>query len=111
MVSFRKILVTCCVILSLTVSPLSALAAAPEEMPPEKEPISPEFMGIDLFLARPLGLAATVGGTLIFVVSLPFSALGGNTGEAWDSLVVTPAAYTFHRPLGDFDHQDNVMDR
>jgi len=39
----------------------------------------------------------------IFVVSVPFSALGGNSQEAWNSLVVSPADYTFKRPLGHFD--------
>jgi len=60
-------------------------------------------MTIDLVLCRPLGLVAMLGGTLIFVVSSPFSALGGNIEEAWDSLVVNPAEYTFKRQLGEFD--------
>jgi len=60
-------------------------------------------MTVDLVFCRPLGLVATLGGTLIFVVSSPFSALGGNIDEAWDSLVVYPAEYTFKRQLGKFD--------
>jgi hypothetical protein len=43
---------------------------------------------------------ALVGGSVVFVLSLPFSALGGNVGEAADKLVVDPARYTFVRPLG-----------
>ena len=61
-------------------------------------------MMFDLVLLRPLGLAATVIGTAFFVVSLPFSALGGNTGEAANKLVVAPAKYTFSRPLGAEDY-------
>ena len=61
-------------------------------------------MIFDLVLLRPLGLAATVIGTAFFVVSLPFSALGGNTGEAAKKLVVEPAKYTFSRPLGAEDY-------
>lgn len=57
-------------------------------------------MGFDLILLRPLGAVATVLGTAIFIVSIPFSALGGNTGEAAQALVVAPAKYTFVRPLG-----------
>ena len=57
-------------------------------------------MGFDLILLRPLGLVATVVGTAVFIVSIPFSALGGNTGEAAKALVVAPAKYTFVRPLG-----------
>ncbi len=61
-------------------------------------------MMFDLVLLRPLGLVATVVGTAFFVVSLPFSALGGNTGEAAKKLVVEPAKYTFSRPLGAEDY-------
>ena len=56
----------------------------------------------DLVACRPVGLCAIVAGAAVFVVSLPFSALGGNTGQAYEKLVADPAAYTFRRPLGDF---------
>lgn len=58
-------------------------------------------MVIDGFVARPLGLGATVVGTAIWIVTLPFSALGGNVSEATDRLIVDPARFTFVRPLGD----------
>ena len=61
------------------------------------------LMVADAALARPVGAVATVAGFAVFLVSSPFSALGGNTQEAWDSLVVSPAKYTFKRPLGHFE--------
>ena len=61
---------------------------------------SPEKMAVDLVFIRPLGLAGTVAGSAVYVVSLPFTLLGGNAGEAGKKLVVEPAAYTFTRPLG-----------
>jgi hypothetical protein len=54
----------------------------------------------DLFVARPLLLAATGLGTGIFLISLPFSALGGNVKEAASTLVGNPARHTFRRCLG-----------
>jgi hypothetical protein len=63
----------------------------------------PGLMTADMALARPAGAVATIAGLAIFVVSSPFSALGGNSREAWESLVVSPADYTFKRPLGHFD--------
>lgn len=60
-------------------------------------------MAVDAVAIRPLGIVATVIGTGLFVVSLPFSALGGNVGEAADALVVAPAKFTFTRPLGEYD--------
>jgi len=58
-------------------------------------------MIFDAVLVRPLMLVGTVIGTVVFVVTLPFSALGGNVEEAADKLVVEPATYTFVRPLGE----------
>jgi len=55
----------------------------------------------DAFLMRPFMLVGTVLTTATFIVTLPFSALGGNVGEAADQLVAKPAAYTFLRPLGE----------
>lgn len=81
----------------------ATVAIAVSDNAPTTAAKDPAAMAMDLVLARPGGLVATVAGTAIFVVSLPFSALGGNTGEAFDSLVATPATYTFRRPLGDFD--------
>lgn len=62
----------------------------------------PGAMTADVVLARPLGIAATAVGTAVFVVSLPFSALGGNTGQAAKALVADPFQFTFMRPLGRF---------
>ena len=60
------------------------------------------LMTADLLLARPLGIVATVLGCAVFIVSLPFSALGGNTKQASQKLVKEPASFTFTRPLGEF---------
>ena len=57
-------------------------------------------MVADAVVARPLGLVLTAVGAATFVVSLPFSALGGNVAEAADLLVVKPARATFVRCLG-----------
>mgnify|MGYP007030188696 CR=1 FL=1 len=54
----------------------------------------------DLVVARPLLIGATVLGAAAFVVSLPFTALGGNVGEAGKALVVEPGKAAFVRCLG-----------
>ena len=56
----------------------------------------------DTVLVRVPMMAATAVGVVTFVVTLPFSALGGNVGQAGQILVVDPAKYTFVRPLGVF---------
>lgn len=84
------------------VSSQQSLAASDKVTTP---PTEPGLMTADIALARPAGVLATVAGFAIFVVSSPFSAMGGNTKEAWQSLVAEPANYTFKRPLGHFDEQ------
>jgi ribose/xylose/arabinose/galactoside ABC-type transport system permease subunit len=54
----------------------------------------------DLLVARPLLIVATVIGAGLFVISLPFTALGGNVKAAGKSLVVEPGEAAFVRCLG-----------
>lgn len=79
------------------------LAASPLASADEMRYDDPSFtsMLVDGVLVRPLGLGATVAGAAIWVVTLPFSALGGNVKEAANTLVVDPARFTFNRPLGE----------
>ena len=55
---------------------------------------------LDVIVARPIGIVVTGIGAVLFAVSLPFSALGGNIDEAAEALVVNPARETFTRCLG-----------
>ncbi len=68
----------------------------------EKKDPGAGAMFADFVLLRPVGIVALVAGSALFVISLPFSALGGNVKVAARSLVVKPAKFTFTRPLGDF---------
>ena len=63
---------------------------------------SGEKMAFDLVILRPVGFVGTAAGTVVFVLSLPFSLLGKNHQEAFENMVKEPARYTFTRPLGDF---------
>jgi hypothetical protein len=57
-------------------------------------------MAADLIVARPLGLAATVLGTGVFIVALPFALISGNVRDPARRLIAEPAEFTFTRPLG-----------
>ena len=61
-----------------------------------------ENMLVDAVFIRPLGVVATAVGTIMFGLSYPFSAWGGNSHEAFEKLMAEPARFTFKRPLGDF---------
>lgn len=57
-------------------------------------------MAADLVIGRPLLLATTLVGSVVWLVALPFSAAGGNVDESAQALVVGPAKATFSRCLG-----------
>ncbi|MFP4444703.1 MAG: hypothetical protein ACLFPD_00465 [Desulfosudaceae bacterium] len=86
------------VTITLLVAPMAAIAA--EEV--GESNVGAGAIAGDIVLARPLGIAATALGTSLFFASLPFSALGGNTGAAAKALVADPVKFTFFRPLGRF---------
>ncbi|MBK79475.1 MAG: hypothetical protein CMQ43_00955 [Gammaproteobacteria bacterium] len=73
--------------------------ATPAWAAEEEEPSAMAMTG-DVLVARPVGLVITTLGAAAFIVSLPFSAAGGNVSEAADTLVVGPARETFVRCLG-----------
>jgi len=76
------------------------LATEPDPVMKRADEPSASAMLCDIVLARPLGLAATALGMGLFFVSLPFSAIGGNSDVAFKKLVVAPGRFTFNRPLG-----------
>lgn len=78
---------------------LSLLGAPIAQAGELEKPTALAMVG-DLIIARPAGLLITAVGATAFVVSLPFSAVGGNVGEAANQLVVGPARATFVRCLG-----------
>ncbi|TQV82535.1 hypothetical protein FKG94_07320 [Exilibacterium tricleocarpae] len=57
-------------------------------------------MATDLVIVRPVMLGITVVGSALWLVSLPFSAAGGNVKQAADTLVIGPGKTTFVRCLG-----------
>ena len=70
---------------------------------------SGENIAADLVFMRPVGLAATVAGTAVFLVSLPFALMTNDVSKTAKELVVDPFNYTFDRPLGDFKYQTGPM--
>lgn len=78
----------------VTFLPLDALAEKVEENP------SGMRMMADLLIARPVGIVLLGLGSTVYLVTLPFSLLGGNAKEAGSQLVVEPAREAFIRCLG-----------
>lgn len=55
----------------------------------------------DFLILRPIGIAIIVGGTGMFILTLPFSVITGSVGKTADALVADPVKFTFVRDLGD----------
>ena len=87
-------------IAALLFVPFSSSAIASVDF--EKKDPSAGAMVADFVLVRPVGIVALIAGSAFFIISLPFSALGGNVKAAARNLVVKPAKFAFTRPLGDF---------
>ena len=93
-------------IAAMMIMPLATTTFAEEYF--EAEDPSGGAMMFDLAVVRPVGIIATAVGCVFFIVSSPFSALGGNIDSAGEKLVKDPVAYTFKRPLGEFESTRNI---
>ena len=49
-----------------------------------------ETMAVDTIVGKPLQLVAAIAGTAAYIVSLPFSLIGGNADQAQQKLFVEP---------------------
>lgn len=83
---------------------LTAMTAQADDRDGIDSTPSAAAMAFDFLLVRPLGLVATVAGTGLFILQLPFDVVmkDGAAGPA-QKLVVDPAKFTFRRPLGEMD--------
>lgn len=86
--------IACIATVTLILLPLQIKAQVVNEDPTALE------MMFDGVVSRPITLFATVAGAAVWVVTLPFSLLGGNAGDAADKLILYPAKATFIRCLG-----------
>ncbi len=79
-----------------------SFASAAQARDMELEGARPSALAMfgDALIVRPVMTAATAGGVAVYAVTLPFSIIGGNTQEAGDTLVKTPARTAFARCLG-----------
>ena len=98
---FKKIMIFVMISMMATMPLASSVFAASPDF--GDDDATAGAMAADALVVRPFSFVATILGTGLFVIAVPFAALGGNTREAFDALMVKPAKYTFKRPLGEFD--------
>jgi len=62
-----------------------------------------EYNMLDLFIARPLGVAAGIVGSGLFILSLPFTVPSGGVKDAARILIKEPFSFSFKRDFPDPD--------
>src|SRR5690554_4152520 len=85
--------------LALTLSVPQVMASNSNNIVVEEKP-SELAMAADLVLVRPTLFVASILGSGLWLVSLPFSLAGGNAMQAGETLVAKPIKGTFVRCLG-----------
>jgi hypothetical protein len=88
-----RLLTTVLCVLTLSLSTTTPVLAS--------GPSDATSVAVDVLVARPISLAATVVGSALFVVSLPIAAASRSTKDTAATLVVGPARDLFTRPIGD----------
>jgi hypothetical protein len=100
--------------LSLVTGSLYSTGWAEDDKWVRNDPIGQEWSAVDLIVARPLGVAAAIGGTAVFVVGLPFTLAvdiisrisGSPTSAVNDSakmFMLEPLKFSFVRDFPDED--------
>jgi len=91
------------IFLSLVVSLLIGLLGSNgwAQIQEEMKISNDELNILDLFVARPLGIVAAAGGTVLFVASLPFTLPTRSVGDSFNLFVVAPWKFSFVREFPD----------
>ncbi len=69
----------------------------------QSDPIADEYNMWDVLVARPLGVAAGIIGTGVFIVSLPFTIPTKSVDTAAQMFILEPFKFSFVRPFPDQD--------
>ena len=86
-------------VLSATICLLLLLGSAPSTQAFDDDTF--EAAAADILVVRPASFVATIIGSALFVVSLPFTAISKSVPNAAEALVAVPARNTFTRPVGE----------
>ena len=92
-----KSLLIIIMITTIFIVPFESFAYLEEKL---SEPSSFDYF-FDIIVWRPLGISATVLGTGLFVITLPFSLPTKTVTQTREKLIEAPYNFTFKRPWGE----------
>ena len=87
---------------SLVIGSLYSPAWAADKLRTD-DPATQGWSLVDLLVARPLGIVAGIGGSAVFVVTLPFTLPSGSVGDAANMFIAQPFQFSFLREVPDPD--------
>jgi hypothetical protein len=73
----------------------------------QSDAIADEYNMMDVLVARPLGIAAGIVGTAVFIVSLPFTIPTKSVDAAAEMFILEPFRFSFARQFPD----DRIVSR
>jgi|GEM_PF-1657507 hypothetical protein len=102
---WKQLVVIPALTLAVGVPPAFAIDDQPQ---PDQEQIGREPTGsemmVDALVARPLAVAGSLVGAVVFVFALPFTLGSHSTAASAKQMVAAPAQYAFRKPLGQMDN-------
>ena len=97
----RRFLAAACALVLLVgvASPAYSTSESMRSMMEGSDPVSPT---VDVLVLRPVAFVTLIGGTALFLASVPFVAITRphEIGKPFDALVVKPAKYIWVDPIG-----------
>ncbi len=95
---FKKIFLLLLTV-SLVIGSLCSTGWAADKL--RNDPMAHGWSLIDLFVARPLGVLAGIGGSVVFVAALPFTIPSGSVGDSFSMFIAQPVQFSFRREVPD----------
>jgi hypothetical protein len=86
-------------VLTAVICAITLLGSAPSANAFEDDTF--EAAAADILVVRPASFVATLLGSALFIVSLPFTVISDSVPNAAEALVAVPARNTFTRPVGE----------
>ncbi len=97
----KAALAICLIVLAITGSFSGAWAV--DYSWTQDDPVTDEWNAFDVLAARPIGIAAGILGTAVFIATLPFTIPTRSVDRAANMFIVRPFSFSFVRSFPDPD--------
>ncbi len=96
----RTIVIGLFMLLTISLTHVPVQAGTTTQYTTQYAPIPLDSTLFDLFVMRPMGIAACAVGIVTSVWAMPFALTSGAGNEVGEKLITEPIDWTFKRPIG-----------